>query len=98
MIITRITQVKVKGAEYAEPQIHHLHQKAVRRRSWDRSRIPPQTWGWVEEKIRQDWSPEQITLWMKKYKKISVSHEWIYQYIHADKRAGGDLHKHLRCQ
>lgn len=74
------------------------HRKAVNRRSWDRSRIPPQTWGWIEEKIREDWSPEQITLWMKKYKKISVSHEWIYQYIYADKRAGGNLHKHLRCQ
>jgi len=74
------------------------HRKAVQRRSWDRRRIPPQTWAWIEEKIRQDWSPEQITLWMKKYRKISVSHEWIYQYIYADKRAGGDLHKHLRCQ
>jgi len=74
------------------------HRKAVKRRSWDRRRIPPQTWGWVEEKIRQDWSPEQITLWMKKYREISVSHEWIYQYIYTDKRVGGDLHKHLRCQ
>ena len=35
---------------------------------------------------------------MKKYRKISVSHEWIYQYIYADKRAGDDFHKHLRCQ
>lgn len=74
------------------------HRKAVNRRSWDRSRIPPQTWRWIEEKIRQDWSPEQIMLWMKKYKKASVSHEWIYHYIYADKRAGGDLHEHLRCQ
>lgn len=74
------------------------HRKAASRRKWDRSRIPLQTWGWIEEKIRQDWSPEQIMLWMKKYQEISVSHEWIYQYIYADKRAGGDLHKHLRCQ
>ena len=35
---------------------------------------------------------------MKKNLGISVSHEWIYQYIYADKQAGGDLHKHLRCQ
>jgi len=74
------------------------HRKAVKRRSWDRRRIPPQTWVWIEEKIRQDWSPEQISLWMRKYESYSVSHEWIYQYIYADKRAGGDLHKHLRCQ
>jgi len=74
------------------------HRKAIYRRSWDRRKIPPQTWGWIEEKIRQDWSPEQITLWMEKFREISVSHEWIYQYIYEDKRAGGDLHKHLRCQ
>jgi len=55
------------------------HWKAVKRRSWDRCKIPRQTWGWIEEKIRQDWSPEQIMLWMKKYQDISVSHEWIYQ-------------------
>ena len=28
----------------------------------------------------------------------SVSPEWIYQYIYADKSRGGSLHKHLRCQ
>jgi len=74
------------------------HYKSIKRRSWDRRRIKPQAWTWIEEKIRQDWSPEQITLWMKKYRKVSVSHEWIYQYIYVDKRAGGELHKHLRCQ
>lgn len=72
--------------------------KAMNRRNRERKRIQPQTWAWVEEKIREDWSPEQISLWRKKYKETSVSHEWIYQYIYADKRAGGDLHKHLRCQ
>jgi len=35
---------------------------------------------------------------MEKYKESSVSHEWIYQYIYTDKKAGGVLHKHLRCQ
>lgn len=29
---------------------------------------------------------------------ICLSHEWIYQYNLADKRAGGDLHLHLRFQ
>ena len=51
------------------------HRKAVKRRSWDRRRIPPKTWVWIEEKIRQDLSPEQIALWMKKHREISVSHE-----------------------
>ena len=29
---------------------------------------------------------------------FGISHEWIYQHVLADKRAGGDLYKHLRCQ
>ena len=74
------------------------HRKAMSRRKWDRRRIQPQTWVWIEEKIQEDWSPEQISLWMEAYQETRVSHEWIYQYIYANKRAGGDLHKHLRCQ
>jgi IS30 family transposase len=29
---------------------------------------------------------------------LRISREWIYQHILADKRDGGDLYKHLRCQ
>lgn len=72
--------------------------KAMSRRNWERRRIKAQTWAWVEEKVRKDWSPEQIKLWMATHAETSVSHEWIYQHIYADKRAGGDLHQHLRCQ
>ena len=58
------------------------HQFAVERHmSRDRRRISLEDWQLIESLIRQDWSPEQISLWLKKYKKIRVSHEWIYQYI-----------------
>jgi len=72
--------------------------KAMSRRKWERRRINRQTWAWVEAKIREDWSPEQIKLWMATNEETSVSHEWIYQHIYADKRGGGDLHQHLRSQ
>ena len=72
--------------------------KAMSRRSRDRKRIKAETWGWVTEKIREDWSPEQIKLWMEVNRETRISHEWIYQYIYADKKAGGDLHQHLRGQ
>ena len=29
---------------------------------------------------------------------VSISHEWIYQYVYADKHSGGDLYRCLRCQ
>jgi IS30 family transposase len=74
------------------------HQKALSRRDHARSRIMPETWLEITAKIREDWSPEQISGWLKKHRSIQVSHEWIYQYTLADKQAGGDLHRHLRCQ
>ncbi len=30
--------------------------------------------------------------------KISISHEWIYQYVLKNKLAGGSLYLHLRCK
>jgi transposase, IS30 family len=63
-----------------------------------RSRISWQTWQQVEQLLLQDWSPEQISGRLKLAKQPSVSHEWIYLYIYADKRRGGTLHQHLRSQ
>lgn len=56
------------------------------------------TWAFIETLVREDWSPEQIHGWMKDNMDISVSHEWIYQYIFQDKQNGGNLHTHLRCK
>jgi IS30 family transposase len=52
----------------------------------------------VDALLRQDWSPEQVSGWLKTQEHKSVSHEWIYQHILADKHSGGDLYRHLRCQ
>jgi len=46
----------------------------------------------IEEKIRLDWSPEQISGRLE----ITISHERIYQHIWADKSNGGTLYQHLR--
>ncbi len=61
-------------------------------------RIAQAIWKIISALIKQQWSPEQISGWLKSVKQISVSPEWIYQYIYADKRTGGQLHQHLRCQ
>jgi transposase, IS30 family len=63
-----------------------------------RARISWQTWQQIERLLRQDWSPEQISGRLKLAKQPSVSHEWIYLYVYADKRRGGTLHQHLRSQ
>lgn len=49
----------------------------------------------IDSNLLEDWSPEQISGRLKLEGK-SVSHESIYRYVWADKRAGGNLHKHLR--
>ena len=74
------------------------HQKALSRGNHSRNRLMPETWAVIEAKIRLDWNPEQISGWMKIQLAIQISHEWIYQYILADKHAGGNLYRHLRCQ
>jgi IS30 family transposase len=61
-------------------------------------RITDYTWLTVEKLLRLDWSPEQISLWLKAFCGIAVSHEWIYQFVLQDKACGGDLCTHLRCQ
>jgi len=73
-------------------------EKAMRRRSKAKPRIERDEWEVVEEKLRQDWSPEQVSGWLKRQTGTSISHEWIYQHILADQHNGGDLYKHLRCQ
>jgi len=85
-----------KGQRGYRPK--QAHQKALSRRNHVRTRLMPETWAVIEAKIRQEWSPEQISGWLKRNLAIQVSHEWIYQYILADKHADGTLYRHLRCQ
>ena len=81
---------------YRPKQAHRL---ACSRRAQSYScRISQTTWESVDAMIEQDWSPEQISGYLKVNGDPSVSPEWIYQHIYEDKRQGGTLHTHLRCQ
>lgn len=55
-------------------------------------RITLATWETAQARLREQYSPEQIAAC------LPVSHETLYQRIYADKRSGGDLWRHLRCQ
>jgi len=75
------------------------HQLAMNRRQGKaHSRFMADDWQLIERLLREDWSPEQISLWLKETDRLSISHEWIYQYILQDKHGGGTLYRHLRCQ
>lgn len=61
-------------------------------------RISELTWTRVELLLLQQWSPEQICGRLKLEQQPSVSHEWIYQHVYADKQRGGYLYRNLRSQ
>jgi IS30 family transposase len=81
---------------YRPAQAQRLAQ--ARREVRYQSRIPTALWRRVETWLRDEWSPEQIAGWLYKRDGLSLSHEWIYQYIYQDKANGGDLYRYLRCQ
>jgi IS30 family transposase len=85
------------GLRGYRPRQAHAFVEA-RRHMKVRLRIDSQRWSQIETLIRQEWSPEQIASRLEMEKGGRISHEWIYQYIYADKRSGGDLYRSLRCQ
>ena len=62
------------------------------------TRIDSQTWWAIDARLQEDWSPEQISGWLKQEAHPPVSPEWIYRHILQDKATGGTLHQHLRCR
>jgi len=77
-------------------------QQFARQRRVDKTRpikMAAKTIAYIEAKLRQQWSPEQIAGYMKTDRKgpgLTVSHETIYRYIWDDKRAGGTWYTQLR--
>lgn len=53
---------------------------------------------YIKDKLKQYWSPDQISGRLLIENKISLSPETIYQFILKDKRNGGDLYRYLRHQ
>ena len=81
---------------YRPKQAHRL---AVERRQAKVSpRITEREWQRIHVLLRQEWSPDEVGKRLKLEGQRPVSHEWIYQYVYADKQNGGDLHSFLRCQ
>jgi IS30 family transposase len=78
------------------PDIAHSYATARRRRSRRNARIGPEVWEIVDRYLRLQWSPEQVSGFLRDEGILSISHEAIYVHVWADKRAGGDLWTHMR--
>ena len=75
-------------------------EKAQQRRDMacqEKKKMIPSMIAIIEGKLRLQWSPTQISGWLRKNSyENGVSHETIYQHIWEDKRNGGFLYKELR--
>ena len=87
-----------RGERGYRPKQAHEFSQARMRACENGPRIAPETWAMVDVELGETWSPEQIAGYLKANGQTTVSHESIYQRIYAGKRAGGTLHRTLRCQ
>ena len=94
--VSRELQRNTGGRGYRPQQAHRFCLQ--RRYEKVKPRINASTWSRIRRLLRQEWSPEQIHLWLRQYAVVTVSPEWIYQYILSDQQTGGTLYQHLRCQ
>jgi IS30 family transposase len=78
------------------PQLADGYARGRRSRSRRHQQFTPATWARIQALLREDWSPEQIAGRLRLDQELAISHETIYRYIWADKRAGGTLYQHLR--
>ncbi len=78
------------------PQLAEWYARGRRWRSRRNRRFSATDWARVQTLVREDWSPEQVAGRLRRHRELAISHETIYRYIWADKRAGGTLYRHLR--
>ena len=78
------------------PQQAHQRALSNRYQAEKRIKFTPELIKIVTEKILLDWSPDQISGYLKKETIANISHERIYQFLLVDKKAGDKLYAHLR--
>ncbi len=78
------------------PQLAEWYACGRRSRSRRNRQFSSAEWAQIQELLREDWSPDQVAGWLRRFRVLAISHETIYRYIWADKEAGGTLYQHLR--
>ena len=80
---------------YRHKQAHRMANQR-RYESRKRKKFTREVQAKIEEHLREDLSPEQVSGLMSRRGEQTVSHERIYQHIYSDYDHGGDLYLHLR--
>ena len=74
------------------------HRNALLRRINSKKyiRLEPKIQKIIERKLKQEWSPKQISGWLEENGYTKISHETIYKMVYIERDLGGTLYKHLR--
>ena len=85
-----------KGSRGYRPK--QAQEKAFQRRhhAIKNKRLTKELEATIIKHLKKDWSPEQISGYLKKEHDKWVSHETIYQFVYEDQKNNGTLYKHLR--
>jgi IS30 family transposase len=95
--ITReVRRNRAHSDEGYRPPLADWYARGRRARSRRNGRFSAADWRRVMALVREDWSPDQGAGWLRQTGGLRISHETIYRYIWAEKRAGGSLYQHLR--
>ena len=78
------------------PQLADWYARGRRSRSRRNQRFSPAERRQVRHLLERQWSPEQVAGYLRRHRRLRISHETIYRYIWADKQQGGTLYTHLR--
>ena len=89
--LRRNGDAKGYDAERAQMKVFLRHRYKRKHTVWT-----PSVERYIRQRLKQEWSPEQISGRMKIERGDGISHETIYRYIYANKAHGGRLYQHLR--
>ena len=95
--ISREVRRNVKKDQAYRPALADDVARWRRSRSRRNQRFSAADWDLVEAWLREDFSPEQVSGWLRRFRLLRISHETIYRYVWDDRARGGTLHRRLRC-
>ena len=85
-----------QGLKGYRPKQAHIMTVDRRKKALKFVKLTPPVVALIDELIRFDFSPEQVSGFLKLNYDFHISHETIYKHLLADKAKGGKLYNHLR--
>jgi IS30 family transposase len=76
--------------------VAHRYTSARRRRSRRGPHLPKNYIKMILRLLRQEWSPEQISDYLRQKEECNISFQTIYRWIKKDRRRGGIIFRNLR--